>query len=478
MTEILTLSHVIAGRAVEGGADFEQRNPADPDDLVVRVPRADAGLAEEAASAARAALPRVDAAGIEARSDALDRLARALTASTDELGLLIARETGKTIKDAKAEVGRAARIASFFSGEVLRNVGERFDSTRPGATVEVTYEAAGVVAAVTPWNFPVAIPVWKIAPALAFGCSVVWKPSEVSSASAAALMRLIEQAGFVEGSVNLLLGDGPAGAAVVGADTDAVSFTGSESTGAKVRLAAAQRGARVQLEMGGVNGAVVLADADLDVAVEAVLNAAFFATGQRCTATSRVIVEDQVADAFVAKLAERTRGLKIGDPRDTATDLGPLASPAQKARVMAALKDVEAAGLKPVFGGVLEELPHAFVAPTLYDRVEIGAMVVREEIFGPVAGVVRVANYDEALHALNATRFGLSAGIFTRSLKHAEHFKRHARAGMVMVNLPTAGVDYHAPFGGVAASSYGPREQGRAARAFYTTPKTAYQRPL
>lgn len=479
MTETITLAHHIAGRRREGAAAFTQDNPARPDDLHIEGPEADAALAAEAVEAARDAVDALAAAGIEARADALARIGRALGAEADRIALLIARETGKTLGDSKGEVMRAARLFDFFAGETLRNAGERFASTRPGAIVEVDHVPVGVVAAITPWNFPIAIPAWKIAPALAYGNAVLWKPSEISSATADALMTVIASAGLPEGSVNMLLGGGGAGKAVVEADgVDAVSFTGSVATGGRVRAAATERGARVQLEMGGVNGLIVMADADLDNAVDCAVNGAFFAAGQRCTATSRMIVEEEIADRFIAAVRQRVAALKIGDPIDASTQIGPLAAPRQKEAIARQVAAVEASGAKPLFGGSEAAMEHCFYAPTLFDQAAHDGTLGQEEIFGPVAGVFRVSGFDEAMAVLNGNRFGLSAGICTRSLLHAEAFKRHARAGMKMVNLPTAGVDYHAPFGGVAGSSYGPREQGRAARAFYTSMTTSYVKAL
>lgn len=479
MTQTLTLAHSIAGHAHRRPVAFEQRNPAVPDDLVVLGPEADASLVAEASAAARIAVGALDAAGIEARADALARIGRTLIAEADRIGLLIARETGKTFGDSQGEVVRAGRIFDFFAGETLRNVGERYASTRPGAVVEVDYAAVGVVAAITPWNFPIAIPAWKIAPAIAFGNAVLWKPSEISSATADALMAVIAGSGLPAGSVNMLLGSGASGRAVVEAEAvEAITFTGSAATGGHVRMAAASRGRRVQLEMGGVNGLVVLADADLDNAVDCAVNGAFFAAGQRCTATSRIIVESGIADELVAAIRKRVASLKIGDPRDPSTQVGPLAAPRQKTLISRQVAQLESEGLQPLFGGSAEQMAHCFYAPTLFDHLPAGSRFAQEEIFGPVAGVFRTDDLAAALDLLNSSPFALSAGICTRSLLHAEQFKRRARAGMLMVNLPTAGVDYHAPFGGSGASSYGPREQGRAARTFYTTSRTIYQRAL
>ncbi|HLK24146.1 MAG TPA: aldehyde dehydrogenase family protein [Caulobacteraceae bacterium] len=471
----LDIAPFIAGQPRSAEPALEQRNPANLDEVVTRLPESGAGLVEEAAGAARAAVPAL--AAIEARSDALDRIGAAIASEAGELAALITRETGKTIADAGGEVMRAARLFRFFAGEALRVTGERFDSVRPGVTVEVAYEPLGVVGAITPWNFPIAIPAWKVAPALAFGNALVWKPSEHATATADALMRIIAASGLPGGAVNLVPGAGETGAALVAeAAIDAVSFTGSEATGRGVRIAAATRGARVQAEMGGVNALVILADADLELATETLVNGAFFAAGQRCTATSRVIVEESIAEPLVERVKARLARLKVGDPADRATEVGPLVSMKQKASVLAGIAAMREAGRDEVAAGGAKSAA-CFVDPVLFDRVSPDDLVAREEVFGPVAGLIRVGSYDEALEVANAVRFGLCAGICTAALKHAEHFKRNARVGMVMVNLPTAGVDYHAPFGGVKASSYGAREQGRAAREFFTVTKTAYQRP-
>ena len=470
--DVITLSS--HGDAAAAGEIFEHCSPGAPDDLLVRVPETTAAGVAAAVAAARAAVPVLDAMGIEARSDALAAVARTLVARRDALARLIARETGKTLRDALGEVGRAARLFDFFAGETLRIVGERFASTRKGAIVEVSYDPVGVVGAITPWNFPIAIPAWKLAPALAFGNAVVWKPSELAAATADALMAILAEC-LPPGAVTLVLGTGATGAALADSDLDALTFTGSEATGRRIRVATASRGLALQQEMGGVNGLIVLADADLPTAVACAVNGAFFAAGQRCTATSRIIADHKIADALVAGIAAAAGKLKIGDPRDAATDVGPLVSTAQAASVAAGVAAAEGEGLPLVFGGTAGHRGDAFFPLTLFDHVADGSILDREEIFGPVAGVVRVDGLDAALAALNAPRFGLSAGIVTTSLASAEAFKRRARAGMAMVNLPTAGVDYHAPFGGVAASSFGAREQGRAARGFYTATRTIYQ---
>jgi len=474
MTQTIALGHHVGGRFVAGDCAFEQVNPADPSDLVVSGPEGGAALAEEAVAAGRSAMAAMADAGVERRADALCAVGRALMERAGDLALLIARETGKTIGDAKGETIRAARLFEFFGAETIRNIGEVFDSTRPGVRVEVTYDPLGVVAAVTPWNFPIAIPAWKIAPAIAFGNAVLWKPSEHSSATAAALMEIIAACGLPSGSVNMILGAGGAGRAVTNADgVSAISFTGSATTAKKVLKSAAEGGKRIQLEMGGVNALVVLADADLPMAVECAVNGAFFAAGQRCTATSRIIVDDTIADAFVSALKTRMAELVIGDPRQSTTHVGPLVSLGQKQAITALTAKVEAV-CRPVVGGSHVEMPQAFFAPTLFDHLTADHVFAEQEIFGPVAGIYRVKGFDEALALVNRSKQNLSAGLCTKSLKYAQIFKRQVHAGVVTVNLPTAGIDYHAPFGGVGATSYGPREQGRAARHFYTELKTTY----
>lgn len=476
MTETIRLTHHVGGRAVDGAMTFSQASPSNPDDLVVEGPEADAALVAEAVANARSAVDALDQVGIEARADALSRIGRTLLANADRLALLATRETGKTINDAKGEVVRAARTFDFFAGEALRNIGERFASTRPGAMVEVDYAPVGVVAAITPWNFPFAIPAWKIAPAIAFGNAVVWKPSEIASASAEAFRAILAEAGLPVGTVEMLLGAGGAGAALTGADgVDAISFTGSVATGNRVVRAAAEKGVRAQMEMGGVNGLIILDDANLDVAVDCAINGAYFNAGQRCTATSRIIITDGIADRFIAAFIERAKALKIGDPRDPQTQIGSLAAFKQKTLIASQVEQAEAAGFKPLIGGSADARPHAFFAPTLFDNAAPASLLGQEEIFGPVAGLFRVRDFEEAMTVLNNNRYGLSSSICTRSLVHAEQFKRRARTGMRMVNMPTAGADYHAPFGGVGISSFGPREQGRAARTFYTTLHTTYQ---
>jgi acyl-CoA reductase-like NAD-dependent aldehyde dehydrogenase len=376
---------------------------------------------------------------------------------------------------------RAGNIFKFFAGEALRTGGEVVPSVRPGVGVEVTREPLGVIGIITPWNFPIAIPAWKIAPALAYGNCVVFKPAELVPGSAWALADILSRAGIPPGVFNLVMGRGSDVGAVLLEDlrVAGISFTGSVATGKKVAAAAVARGAKVQLEMGGKNPFVVLDDADLGVAVGAAINSGFFSTGQRCTASSRIIVTEGIHDRFVAAMVERMATLKIGDARAQGTDIGPVVDDSQLQQDLAYIAIGQSEGATLAAGGQAlgkngDGAPGFYLTPALFTETTATMRINREEIFGPVASVIRAKNYDEAVALANDSEFGLSAGIATTSLKYATHFKRHAQAGMVMVNLPTAGVDYHVPFGGRKGSSYGPREQGRYAAEFYTTVKTAY----
>ncbi|MEO9787794.1 MAG: aldehyde dehydrogenase family protein, partial [Aurantimonas coralicida] len=334
------------------------------------------------------------------------------------------------------------------------------------------------VGIITPWNFPMVIPAWKIAPALAWGNTVVFKPAELAPGCAWALADILQRAGLPAGVLNLLTGPG----SVVGqmmlddARVDAISFTGSQATGARVMAASAPLQRKVQLEMGGKNPLVVLDDADLDRAVAAAVDGAYFSTGQRCTASSRLIVTERIHDRFVSAVAERLAGLRTGHALEEGTDIGPVVDEAQLRIDEAAIARARAQGGSLRVGGdrVTQATEGFFLTPALITETTSDMAINREEVFGPVASVIRVRDYDEALATANDTDFGLCAGICTESLKYASDFKRNARAGMVMVNLPTAGVDYHVPFGGTRASSFGPREQGAFAAEFYSTVKTAY----
>ena len=470
----------IAGEWVSATDASANINPSNTTDVVGEYARASAAEAERAIAAAYDAFPAWSRSSIQQRHDILKAVGDEILARKEELGRLLSREEGKTLPEGIGEVTRAAQIFLFFSGECLRMAGEKVPSVRPLIDVEITREPVGVVGLITPWNFPIAIPAWKIAPALAYGNTVVFKPADLVPGSAHALSEIIARAGVPAGVFNLVMGRG----SVVGETmlqsrkVSAISFTGSVPTGRKVAQTCITTDPmkKVQLEMGGKNPMVVLDDADLKVAVECAVNSAFFSTGQRCTASSRLIVTEGIHDRFVAAMQECMQGLVIDDALKAGTHIGPVVDQSQLDQDLKYIRIGQEEGAKLVAGGELlkRDTPGFYLAPALFTEVSNQMRVAREEIFGPVATITRAKDYDEALELANDTEFGLSSGICTTSLKYASHFKRNAEAGMVMVNLPTAGVDYHVPFGGRKGSSYGPREQGRYAQEFYTTVKTAY----
>jgi len=468
----------IGGEWVAGVSSRPNLNPSDLRDIVDLYAHGDERQTLDAIAAAQSAWPAWATSGIQARSDALEKVAAELLARRDELGNLLAREEGKTLAEAIAEVTRAGQIFRFFAGEVLRASGEKLASVRLGIEVEVTREPVGVVALITPWNFPIAIPAWKIAPALAHGNCVVFKPADLVPGSAWALAEVISRAGFPPGVFNLVMGPGgQVGQTLIDSpDIDAISFTGSTATGARVMAGAGPRFAKLQLEMGGKNPMVVLDDADLAVAAECALQASFYSTGQRCTATSRLIVQKGILPGFVDALTQRMNALVVDDARRPGTQIGPVADASQLQTDLDYIALGVREGATLVCGGqqVQRAAEGYYLEPALFVDVEASMRVAREEIFGPVACVIAADSYEHALALSNDTPFGLTSGICTTSLKHATHYKRHSASGMVMVNVPTAGVDYHVPFGGRKGSSYGPREQGRHAAEFFTTVKTAY----
>ena len=462
-----------------GGDDLtENLNPSNSRDVIGHFARADSNRVNEAIEAADSAGNEWAAASPQVRSDLLEATAQALFAKAGEFGELLAREEGKTLVEATGEVTRAAQIFRFFSGEALRVTGDSLASVRPGVDVQVLREPVGVVGIITPWNFPIAIPAWKIAPALAYGNTVVFKPADLTPASAHALVEIIHAAGAPAGVINLVMGRGSVvGDAIVNhPKTAAISFTGSVPVGRQLAVQAAQGMKKIQLEMGGKNPMIVLDDADLDTAINATLNSAFFSTGQRCTATSRIIVQDGVYDAFTSRLSQEMQTLRVGNPLDPEVQIGPVVSRKQLDSNLAYVELAKSEGAT-VFGGALVQADSDgyFQEPALFLDAKNNMRICQEEIFGPCASVIKVSTFDEALAVANDTPFGLSAGICTQSLRHARAFKKGSKAGMVMVNLPTAGVDYHVPFGGTKGSSLGAREQGSNAVEFYTTIKTVYE---
>jgi len=473
-----TFANFIDGRAVDSDDRSTDLNPSNIADVVGEFARGSTAEADAAVAAARSAFAKWSRTTPQERFDILDRAGTEILARKDELGRLLSREQGKPLADGIGEAARAGAIFKFFAGEAVRLTGEKVESTRPGIEVDITREPLGVVAAITPWNFPLAIPAWKIAPALAFGNCVVFKPAELVPASPWTLVEIVQRAGLPPGVLNLLMGPGSRlGARLAESfDVDAVSFTGSQDVGPSVAAAAVRTGARVQLEMGGKNPLIVLDDADLATAVSVAINGAFFQAGQRCTASSRLIVTDGIHDRFVEAMIARMKALVVDDALKPGTEIGPVVDQRQLEKNLEYVAIGRGEGARLAHGGdrLTRQTDGYYMAPAIFTDTSPDMRINREEIFGPIAAVIRVKNYDEALAVANATPFGLSAGIVTTSLKHATHFKRNAESGLVMVNLPTAGLDYHVPFGGRKKSSYGPREQGSYAREFYTIVKTAY----
>jgi acyl-CoA reductase-like NAD-dependent aldehyde dehydrogenase len=470
--------NLINGEWVAGASEAPNINPSDTRDVIGLYAQADAVQAEAAIAAAHAAFPAWSRSTPQQRFDLLDAVGNELLARKDEIGRLLSREEGKTLPEGMGETARAAMIFKFFAGEALRCGGEALPSVRPGVGVEVFRQPLGVVGLITPWNFPIAIPAWKIAPALAFGNCVVFKPAELVPGCAWTLADILQRCGVPHGVFNLVMGPGQVvgNAFVSSPQVAAVSFTGSVATGRRIIGACAARGAKVQAEMGGKNPLVVLDDADLGVAVNAAVQSAYFSTGQRCTASSRLIVTEGIHDRFVAAAREQLAGLVVDHALKPGTHIGPVVDERQLAGNLKYVDIARAEGGTIAFGGerLERDTPGFYQRPALITDSTASMRINREEVFGPVASVIRVRDYDQALALANDTEFGLASGICTTSLKHATHFKQQAQAGMVMVNLPTAGVDYHVPFGGRKGSSFGPREQGSHAREFYTTVKTAY----
>jgi alpha-ketoglutaric semialdehyde dehydrogenase len=474
-------NNFINGEWLQGARASRNINPSDTRDVVGEYAQADAAQTSAAIAAAQAAFAAWSLSTPQQRFDILDAAGSEILARRAELGDLLAREEGKTLPEAVGEVARAGNIFKFFAGEALRPGGEMLPSVRPGIGVEITREPLGVVGIITPWNFPIAIPAWKIAPALAHGNCVVFKPADLVPGSAWALADILSRSGLPKGVFNLVMGRGTEVGATLLEDArvNGITFTGSVATGQRVAAACVARMAKFQLEMGGKNPMVVLDDADLDVAVNCAVQSGFFSTGQRCTASSRVIVTEGIHDRFVAAVVARMKTLKVDDARKAGTDIGPVVDDSQLAQNLDYVRIAQGEGARLAWGGEARERnadgqPGFFMTPALFTETKSAMRINREEVFGPVVSVLRVRGYEEALAIANDTPFGLASGIATTSLKHATHFKRHSQAGMVMVNLPTAGVDYHVPFGGRKGSSYGPREQGRYAAEFYTTVKTAY----
>lgn len=468
----------IDGRWETGVSSIENRNPSDVSDLIGHYGQAGADQLDAALDSARRAQPLWWAAGVQKRHDVLMAIGTEMMERAEEIGRIVSREEGKPMAEGKGEVYRAGQFFTYFAAEALRLHGDLAESVRPGIEIDVRREPVGVVAIVSPWNFPIATPAWKIAPALAFGNAVLWKPANLTPASAIALTEIIARQDIPAGLFNLVAGPGrDVGQRLVeSADVDAISFTGSVPVGRGIAAAAIGNMTKLQLEMGSKNPMLVMDDADLDLAVAHTTNAAFGGTGQKCTAASRLIVHDKIHNSFVERLVKAAKALKVGHALEDGTQIGPVVSEVQLTQNLDYIEIGKSEGAELLCGGARLERPTEgyFMAPAVFSETRNDMRINREEMFAPVTSVIRAGGYEEALAIANDSAFGLTAGIMTRSLSRANHFRASMRAGCVMVNLPTAGTDYHVPFGGRGASSYGPREQGRYAAEFYTTVKTAY----
>lgn len=462
------------------GPTFENRNPANTHELVGLFVKGSASDIEAAAHAAEAALPGWSALPAPARGNYLFKVADILDHEFDQIASDMTREEGKTLPEAKGEVRRAINIFRYFGGEGSRMPGFLVPSERDRVHMFAIRKPIGVVGLVTPWNFPSAIPAWKMAPALICGNTVVIKPASVAPLSPWRIVEACHQAGIPKGVVNFVAGPGGAlGSAIVNAKPlKAISFTGSCDVGKWLHGEASKRSLRIQLEMGGKNPTIVLADADFNAAVENVVNAAFFSTGQKCTATSRAIVEDSIYDRFVNALVERTKKLKVGNGMEPGIDIGPAVDEAQLATD---LKYIEIGrreagnprvGGNRLTGGAYDK--GYFVEPTIFADVTENMTIAREEIFGPVLAVMRAKDFEDAMRIANNIPLGLSASVQTTNISRVFEFVYRMEAGLLTVNLPSAGVEYQLPFGGTKESSFGPKEQGPAALEFYSDYKTVY----
>ena len=476
MTEIHR--NLIAGAWQTGESEIENRNPSDTTDLIGLYAQASADQLDATLAQARVAQAEWAAYGIERKQAVLMAIGTELMARAEELGVLLSREEGKPLVEGRGEVYRAGQFFTYYAAECLRQLGENADSVRAGVEIDVRREPVGTVAIISPWNFPTATASWKIAPALCYGNAVIWKPANLTPASAVALTDIINRQDIPTGLFSLVMGAGSTiGQRLVESpQVDAISFTGSVPVGKGIAAAAIQNLTKVQMEMGSKNALAVMDDADLDLAVTLALGGAFGGTGQKCTASSRLVVHEAIHDAFVEKLVAATKALKVGHALEEGTQIGPVVSAQQLAENLEYVTLGQTEGAELACGGERLQMPTDgfYMSPGVFLNTTNAMRINREEMFAPLTSVIKVGSCEEALAVVNDTHFGLTSGIVTTSLARATHFRRNARTGVVTVNLPTAGTDYHVPFGGRGDSSYGPREQGKAAAEFYTTVKTAY----
>jgi len=477
-----TLKNFINGRWTDtkSGRRVPDVNPADVNEVIAEAPASTAEEAAEACDAAARAFQGWRATPAPVRGQILYKVQRRMEERRQELAEALTREEGKTISESRGEVQRAINVVEFFAGEARRITGETIPSELPNNFCYTVKQPVGPVAIITPWNFPIAIPIWKMTPALVAGNTVVFKPASLTPLTAALIVEIFEEAGLPPGVLNLVFGGGrEVGDTIVRHPAiQAVSFTGSNEIGVALYGAAAARGIKCQCEMGGKNPIVILADADLDLAVESTLQGAFGSTGQRCTATSRAVVVESIASEFLERLEARTASLVIGNGMDPKTNIGPSVDESQLETVLSYVEAGRAEGARLVTGGDRMKdhgREHGFfVAPAIFDRVDPGMRIAQEEIFGPVLSLIRVPDAGAALDVANGVRFGLSASIYTSDVSSMYRFVDRLEAGIIHVNSPTVGGEAHIPFGGMKATGVGLREMGRVAIDFYTELKVVY----
>ena len=474
-------NNYISGRWVTGDNLLANVNPSDTNEIIGEYAQASEAQVEEAIHSASKAQAIWANSGLEKRYNVLMAIGQELMQRSDELGMLLAREEGKTVPEGKGEVYRAGQFFTYYAAEVLRQMGELCASVREGVEVQVMREPMGVIGIITPWNFPTALPAWKIAPAIAFGNGVVWKPANLTPASAVALMEIIEKQDIPAGLVNMVLGAGRSvGEAIITSpQVDAITFTGSLATGRRIAVAAAQNLTKIQMEMGSKNPLVIVDDADLDTAVACAVGGAFGSTGQKCTASSRIIVTQGIHDKFVDAMQAATEKMVVGHALNADSQIGPAVDGNQLKQNLSYLDIGQKGGAELLCGGDQLELetPGHYMKPAIFINGHNDMQLNKDEVFGPITCVIKADDYDQALSIANDTEFGLTSSIITQSLSTANHFKHNAKTGCVMVNLPTSGTDYHVPFGGRKNSSFGSREQGQYASEFYTQVKTVYMKP-
>jgi aldehyde dehydrogenase (NAD+) len=468
----------IAGSWCNGVTQIANVNPSDLSDTIGYFAQASTEQLDKAIIAAASAQPQWAKTSLEAKQTILMNIGNELMKRRDELGALLSREEGKPLTEGVGEIFRAGQFFTYYAAEVLRQIGDTADSVRLGVEIDVRREPVGIVAIISPWNFPTATAVWKIAPALAFGNAVIWKPANLVTASAVALAEIIARQDIPAGLFNLVMGQGnTVGQHLVESPTiNAISFTGSVDVGKQIAASAITNLTKLQMEMGSKNALVVMEDGDLDIAVGAALGGAFGGTGQKCTASSRLVVHSKIHDAFVDKMTVNAQAMVVDNALKEGTQIGPVVSKAQLEENLAWVERAKAEGGNVLCGGdrVERETEGYYMTPAVVAGTKNSWQINREEMFAPIACIIKVDSYDEAVNVVNDTHFGLTSGIITKSLARATDFRRRVRTGVVTINLPTAGTDYHVPFGGRGSSSYGSREQGRYAEEFYTTVKTSY----